>query len=160
MRALHGLGRLGAALGLVALCAGCSDVPSKAAPPRPHGAPTRAADCDDLPALGGDPGILLGTDWSGEHHDYGDTVVVYGCVSTSLGGRVSLVASGTGVRIRPAVVSVDRSGSGVTAFRVTVVKDASGGVRIQQTGGGGWGDLPGPVVGADGDGWHFVPHAV
>ena len=113
---------------------------------------------DDLPALGGDPGILLGTDWSGEHHNYGDTVVVYGCVSTSLSGRVSLVANGTGIQIRPAVVSVDRSGSGIIAFRVTVFTDAAGRVRIQKKGGGGGADLPGPVVAADGDGWRSSPH--
>ena len=84
--------------------------------------------------------------------------MVYGCVSTSLSGRVSLVANGTGIQIRPAVVSVDRSGSGIIAFRVTVSTDAAGGVRMQKKGGGGGADLPGPVVAADGDGWRFVPH--
>ena len=158
MTALHGLGLLAATLGLAATCAGCSDDQSKEFPPGPHAAPTRAADCDDLPALGGDPGILLGTDWSGEHHDYGDTVVVYACVSASLGGRVSLVADGTGIRIHPRVVPVDPSGSGIIPFRVTVPSDASGGVRVQLEGGGAGGDLPGPVVAPDGDGWHFDPH--
>lgn len=155
---LHGLGLLAAALGLATTCAGCSDDPAKAFPPGPHAAPTRAADCTDLPALGGDPGIPLGTDWSGEHHDYGDTVIVYACVSASLGGRLSLVVDGSGIQIHPRVVPVDSSGSGIIPFRVTVPHGASGGVRIQQESGGVWSDLPGPVVAADGDGWHFVPH--
>ena len=155
---LHGLGLLAAVMGLAATCAGCSDDPSNAFDPGPHAAPTRAADCDDLPALGGDPGILLGTDWSGEHHDYGDTVVVCACVSTSLGGHVSLVADGSAIQVRPRIVPVDPSGGGTIPFQVTVSNDASGEVRIQQKSGGGGGDLPGPVVAADGDGWHFVPH--
>jgi hypothetical protein len=154
----HGLGLLAAILGVAATCAGCSDDPFTAPSPGPHAAPTRAADCDDLPALGGDPGILLGTDWSAEHHDYGAAVVVYACVSTSLGGHVALVAGGPGIQIRPRVVPVDLSGSGVIPFEVTVSKHASGEVRVQQKYGGGGGDLPGPVVAADGDGWHFVSH--
>ena len=154
----RGLGPLIVGLGLAVPSAGCSD-PPRLHPPGPHAAPTGPADCDDLPGLGGDPGILLGTDWSGEHHDPADTVVVYACVSVSLGGRVSLVADGPAIRIRPRVVPVDASGSGIIPFRVTVASGASGGVRIQQEGGGGGGDLPGPVVAADGDGWHFVPRA-
>ena len=58
----HGLGLFAAILGLAATCAGCSDDPFTALSPGPHAAPTRAADCDDLPALGGYPGILLCTD--------------------------------------------------------------------------------------------------
>ncbi len=155
---LRGLGLLAATLGVAGMCAGCSDDPSKGFPLGPHAAPTRAGDCDDLPALGGDPGILLGTDWSGEHHDYRDTGVVYACVSVSLGGRVSLQADETGIEIRPRFVAVNPSGSGVIPFRVTVSSGASGAVRVQQTSGSAGGDLPGPVVAADGDGWHFVPH--
>ena len=158
MTTQRGLGLLVAALAWAATCAGCTDDTSRAFPPGPHAAPTRAADCDDLPALGGDPGILLGTDWSGEHHDYGETVIAYACVSASLGGRVSLVADGTGIQIRPRVVPVDPSGHGIIPFRVTVSPDASGEVRIQHQAGGGGSDLHGPVVAADGDGWHFVPH--
>ncbi len=154
MTRLHGLRWLAASLGLVVVCGGCSDDLTKTA--APHAAPARAADCADLPALGGDPGIAFGTDWSGEHPTFGDTVVVYGCLSPSLGGRVSLVANGAGV---PPVVSVDRSGSGIIAFRVTVLQHASGGVRIRLKGGGVGADLPGPVVATEGDGWHFVRHA-
>jgi hypothetical protein len=155
--ALRGLGLLAVALGVATTVAGCSGDPSQDFPPGPHAAPTRAADCDDMPDLSGDPGIVLGTDWSGEHHDFGDTVVVYACASVSLGGRVSLVADGTGIGVRPRAVQVDPSGSGVIPFRVTVARDASGPLRVQQTSRGGGGDLPGPLVAADGDGWHFVP---
>lgn len=63
-----------------------------------------------------DPGFPLGSDWSGEHHDYGDTVVVYGCVSTSLGGGVSLLTTGTGVQRRPAVVSFDGRAAASSRF--------------------------------------------
>jgi hypothetical protein len=157
MRPPHRLCRLAAGLALVVSGAGCSHALPEASPPGPHAAPAGAADCNDLPAIGGDPGILLGTDWSGEHHDYGDTVIVFACVSTSLGGEVSLVANG-GIQIQPAVVTVDPAGSGIIAFRVTVPRAAAGAVRVQQKGGGGGGDLQGPVVEADGSGWHFVRH--
>ncbi|WP_343989980.1 hypothetical protein [Terrabacter terrae] len=101
---------------------------------------------------------MVGTDWSGEHHDYRDTVMIYGCVSPALGGRVSLVTNGTGVQVRPDTVTIDPSGSGIIAFRVTVSQDASAGLRIQHHG-GGEDDISGPLVAADGDGWHFVPHS-
>jgi hypothetical protein len=127
-------------------------------PPRPHAAPTRAGDCADLPALHGDPGILLGTDWSGEHHDYADTVVVRACVTASLGGTVSLAVDGTGIEVLPRVAPVDPSGGGIVPFRVTVSAGATGRLRVRQEGGGGGGDLPGPVVAADAGGWHFVSH--
>jgi hypothetical protein len=150
------MGLLAATLGLALTLSGCSDAPNGELPLGPHAAPTRADACADLPALGGDPGILLGTDWSGEHHAFGDTVVVYACVWAKGGGRVSLVEDGTGIQVRPGVSRIDPSGSGVIPFQVTVSKDASGRLRVQQQVGSGGGDLPGPTVSADGEGWHFV----
>jgi len=143
-----------------ALCA-CSghefDTPD--APDRsPHAAPTTSGSCDDLPVLHGDPGMVIGTDWSGEHHDYGDTVVVYGCVTPGSGGHVSLVAQGVGIKVRPRAVPLDSWRSGVISFRVTVSESASGMLRVVQTGGGLGGDIEGPVVAPEGRGWHFVPH--
>lgn len=156
MRAHQRLGLCCATVALAVGCAGCSDDPTPLRPTGPHPAPTRAADCVDLPAVGGDPGILLGTDWSGERHDYPDTVVVYACVSPSSGGRVRLVVDGTGVRIRPHSVAVDPAGSGVVPFRVTVSPGGSGVLRVQQTSDGVGGDLRGPVVSAEDDGWSLV----
>ncbi|WP_457111026.1 hypothetical protein [Marmoricola sp. URHA0025 HA25] len=74
----------------------------------------------------------------------------------SLGGRVALVPDGTGIQIRPRDVAVSPSSSGVIPFRVTVSHGASRAIRVQQRSGGAEGDLPGPVVATDGDGWHFV----
>jgi hypothetical protein len=145
-------------LALAGAGAGCAGHPSKASPPGRHAAPSRAADCTDLPLLDGDPGIVLGTDWSGEHHDFGDTGIVFACVTASLGGRVSLVADGTGIRIRPQSDRVDLSGSGVAAFRVTVSDDEGGRLRVQQDSDAGGGDVAGPLVVVDADGWHFAPH--
>ncbi|WP_062464008.1 hypothetical protein [Demequina soli] len=119
-----------------------------------------ADDCNDLPAIDGDPGILLGTDWSGERHAYGDTVVVYGCFAPTLGGTVSLVAAGTGMTVVPDMATVDEAGTGVTPFAVTVARGATGELRIRWDGrGGGAGDLSGPTVIADGDGWRFTSYA-
>lgn len=149
-------------LGLVALVtlSGCAQVASTDPPPGPHAAPTRSGACVDLPLVGGDPGVVLGTDWSGEHHAYGATVVVYACVTSSGGGHVTVVAAGTGIQVRPHSFAVDPSGDGVFPFHVTVVDGASGGLRVQQSGGGIQGDTAGPVVAADGDGWNFVRHAL
>jgi hypothetical protein len=148
-----------AALGLVVLGAGCSsedDVAAVPGPPPPHAAPGRAADCNDLPAAHGDGGIVLGTDWSGEHHDYTDTVVVHACVPATSGGRVSLVPEGSGIEVRPRGVRVDPAGDDVIAFHVTVAEGASGGLRVQQDVGGASNDIGGPLVTADGDGWQLV----
>ena len=150
-----------AGVGLSVALGGCSNGskgPSVASTPGPHAAPTTAGACNDLPALGGDPGMVIGTDWSGEHHPYGDPVVVYACVTATGGGRVSLVADGTGIRIRPRAVPVDPAGNGLVPFHVTVAEGASGAVRVHQWGGGASNDVEGPVVTGDGDGWHFVPH--
>ena len=68
-----------------------------------------------------------------------------------------LVEDGAGIHVRPRVAPIDPSGSGVIRFQVTVSKDASGGIRVQQKVDGGGGDLPGSSVAADGDGWHFLP---
>jgi len=144
---------------LAAALSGCEPDSSTDLPPVPHAAPTRAAECIDLPLVGADPGMVIGTDWTGEHHAYGATGVVYACVTPSRGGQVAMVADGTGIRVRPHSLAFGRSSDGVIPFQVTVVKRASGGIRVQQSGGGGiWGDTPGPDVAADGDGWHFVRH--
>jgi hypothetical protein len=103
--------------------------------------------------------MVIGTDWSGEHHAFGDPVVVYACVTAAGGGRVALVADGIGIRTSPHAVPVDPAGNGLITFHVTVAEGASGAVRVHQWGGGASSDVEGPVVTADGDGWHFVPHA-
>lgn len=147
-----------AAVGLAAAVSGCGQSVSTDSPPAPHAAPTRSGDCDDLPHVGGDPGIVIGTDWSGERHSYGTAVVVYACVTPTGGGYVTMVSTGTGIRVRPRSVAIGRSGDGVIPFHVTVVDGASGGILVQQRGGGIWGDAAGPVVAADGEGWRFVWH--
>jgi len=102
--------------------------------------------------------MVIGTDWSGERHDYGATVVVYACTTPVGGGRVTMVADGAGIRVRPRSVAVDRSGDGVVPFHVTVLNGARGALRVRQHGTGIEGDAHGPFVAADGDGWHFVWH--
>lgn len=102
--------------------------------------------------------MVIGTDWSGEHHAYGTTVELYACVTPSGGGRVAMVADKTGIRVRPHSAAIDPSGDGVIRFQVTVVNGASGGIRVQQSGGGIQGAVGGPVVAPDGPGWHFVRH--
>jgi len=139
-------------------CSGHAPDPTDAPAPSPHAAPTASGSCNDLPVLHGDPGMVIGTDWSGEHHDYGDTVVVYGCVTVGSGGHASLVAQRAGVRIRPRAVPVDSWPSGVIPFQVTVAEGGSGMLRLQQTGGGLGGDIEGPIVAPDDHGWHLVRH--
>src|SRR3954454_5124425 len=90
-----------AAVGLAAALSGCSRGTSTDSSPGPHTAPTRAIECIDLPLLHGDPGMVIGTDWSGAHHGYGATVVVYACLTPQPGGHVRMVADGTGIRVRP-----------------------------------------------------------
>lgn len=144
--------------GVLCGCSGHGSDTTDAPGPSPHAAPTAPGSCNDLPALHGDPGMVIGTDWSGEHHDYGDSVVVYGCVTVESGGHVSLVAQGAGIQIRPRTVPVGTWRSGVITFHVTVSAGAACMLRLHQTGGGLVGDIEGPVVAPDGQGWHLVPH--
>ena len=141
-----------------ALCACSGHGSDTTDAPSPHAAPTASGSCNDLPALHGDPGMVIGTDWSGEHHDYGDPVVVYGCVTVGSGGHASLVAQGAGIKNRSRAVPVDSWPSGVIPFHVTVSEGGSGMLRLHQTGGGLGGDIEGPVVAPEGHRWHFVPH--
>ncbi len=157
VRTGKGVGLLAAA-GVAAALSGCALGASTDSLPGPHAAPTRSGECIDLPLVGGDPGMVIGTDWSGAHHAYGATVVVYACVTTGVGGQVAMVADGTGIRVRPHSVAVGRSSDGVIRFHGTVVHGASGGIRVLQSGGGISGDNPGPVVAANHNGWHFVWH--
>src|SRR5580765_3764834 len=92
-----------ASVGLAAVLCGCGGHGTHTTDPRapgPHAAPTASASCNDLPVLNGDPGMVIGTDWSGERHDYGDPVIVYACVTVVSGGYASLVAPGAGIQIR------------------------------------------------------------
>ena len=67
-----------------------------------HPEPTAPEQCNDLATHRGDGFVLIGTDWSGEPHRYGDAATVYACVLPITGGEVQLIAAGTGVRVLPA----------------------------------------------------------
>lgn len=147
--------RAAVALALV-LLAGCGDDdPTTTDRPSPHAEPTSAADCVDLPHLDGDPGILLGTDWSGEDHDYGDTVVVLACAAPGDTGALAITADGTGIDVAPSRVRLADADGGVARFEVVVGEGAIGRLRVRLTGPGVTGDLGGPEVVTDDDGWHF-----
>jgi hypothetical protein len=147
-----------AAAALAAVSSGCGLVGSTDSAHEPHATPTRSGYCNDLPNVGADPGMVIGTDWSAEHHAYGDGVVLDACVTTSGGGRVAMTSDGKGITVRPHVVTIDPSGNGVIPFHVTVRRGATGGIRVQQSGPGISGSAPGPDVVTDGDGWRFAAH--
>ena len=138
------------------LLAGCANPAHR--PTGPHPVPTSAAECNDLPAVHGDPGVLMGTDWTDEPHDWGDTVIVDVCVVPDSEERIWLTAESREVQIGPRTVHPDATSTGVIPFRVTVLRGGTGTISMHQDGAGVSGDMPGPVVAADGDGWHFAPH--
>ena len=137
---------------LLLAVAGCGD-------PHPRaGRPVDARHCSDLPFLHGDPGMLVGTHWSGDRHRWGAAVTVYACADPHLHGSVTLSSSDSRIRIRPATVALGSSGSGVYAFEVTPARGASGGLMARFEGhDGGFGStVRGPRVAGRGDGWHLV----
>ena len=142
-----------AAAVLLAGCAGPD--PTEADRPSPHAAPTSAGDCLDLPHTDGDPGILLGTDWSGEDHDYGDTVVVLACASPTEEGVLWVEADGTGIEVTPRRARMADAPAGIARFEVTVERGATGFLRVRLDTPGLGGDLHGPEVVTDDDGWHL-----
>jgi hypothetical protein len=124
--------------------------------PSPHPRPSVAGDCLDLPHTDGDPGILLGTDWSGEDHDYGDSAVVLACASPADKGTLTLEADGTGIDVTPRRARMAEAPDGIARFEVTVERGAAGSLRVRLDTPGLGGDLRGPEVVTDDDGWHLA----
>jgi len=125
-----------------------------------HAAPARAGDCNDLPGVNGDPGVLAGFDWTGEKHKYGEPVNVYVCVSPEGGGTVEVSPVPTGVTVTPTRAAMSPSGSGVVPFTVVVQRGASGRLTMRQMVGPSTkphATMPGPTIVTEQDGWHFAP---
>lgn len=124
-----------------------------------HAAPTRAIDCNYLPDVNADPGIVAGFDWTGEKHQYGEPVKIYVCVSSQGGGSVMVTPVPSGVAVTPAKRLLEPMGSGVEPFTVVVERGAAGKLWMRQLNreGHGVADIGGPVVVAEADGWHFAP---
>lgn len=117
-----------------------------------------AGHCNDLPYVHGDPGIVVGTHWSSDHHAWGATTTVYACNDPGMQGWLSMSASGDVIRVSPDEVRLESDESGIYAFRVTVDEGASGGLEVDVHSGGGFrAGAEGPRVEEDGDGWHFAP---
>lgn len=137
------------------LLAGCGHDSSSSAARSPDGAPTAAADCNDLGTSRGDGFVLAGTDWSTEQHAYGESAVVYACVQPGTGGRVRLQASGAGITVTPGSRATASSSSGVLPFHVRVSRGASGALTMHQESSGATTGGPGPTVVTETDGWHL-----
>jgi hypothetical protein len=138
-------------LPLLAL-SGCGHDPRAGA-----GAPADAGHCNDLPFLHSDPGVVVGTHWSSDRHDWGDAVPVYACVDPKIVGSARLSATDARIRIRPALVRLGTSATGVYRFEVIASRGSSGTLQLRVEGSDAFeGDAGGPRVAADGDGWHFA----
>jgi hypothetical protein len=121
------------------------------------GAPVDAGHCNDLPFLHSDPGVLVGTHWSSDRHHWGEAVPVYACVDPKIVGTVRLSATDSRIRIRPALIRLGTSATGVYRFEVTPPPGSSGVLRLHVEGSGAFeGAAGGPRVAAVGDGWHFA----
>ncbi|GAA1920966.1 hypothetical protein [Nocardioides marmoribigeumensis] len=148
--------RAAAVVAAVLALAGCGDDDLTTADrPSPHPRPSTAGYCDDLPGVSGDPGVLLGTDWSGEDHDVGDPVVVLACAATNEQGTLSLEADGTGITITPDRVPLEDLRDGMAEFRVTVERGAHGTLAVREESRAISGTMPGPRVVTDDEGWHL-----
>jgi hypothetical protein len=128
-----------AALLVLALTACSPDDDTDSEPPGPHTSPAGAGYCNDLPHAGGDGGLVLGTDWSGETHPYDEAVDLTVCVTTAGGGRVRVTSSDTGVAVTPRSQQVPDTGDGLLTVQVRVDP----------------GTVAGPTVVTTDDGWHL-----
>ena len=136
---------------------GLEDQTSKK-PPGPHASPTSAGECSDLPMVGADPGMVLGTDWSTETHPYDQPVDLTVCVTTSDSGKVRVRSSDAGITVTPRTHQIPATGNGLLTVHVRVASGTSSGaaLRLLQYGGGGvLGDSTGPSIVTTNDGWHF-----
>jgi len=136
-------------------CGHDDSVPSE--PPGPHGSPTSAGECSDLPLVGSDGGMVLGTDWSTETHPYDQPVDLTVCVTTSDSGKVRVRSSDAGITVTPRTQQIPATGNGLLTVQVRVASGTSSGtaLRLEQYGGGVFGDTPGPSIVTTADGWHF-----
>ena len=143
---------------LLALTACGHDDSVTSEPPGPHGSPTSAGECSDLPMVGADPGMVLGTDWSTETHAYGQPVDLTVCVTTADSGTVRVRSSDAGITVTPRTQRVPATGNGLLTVEVRVASGTPSGaaMRLVQYGGGGvLGDSTGPSIVTTADGWHF-----
>ncbi len=143
---------------LLALTACGHDDSVTSEPPGPHGSPTSAGECSDLPMVGADPGMVLGTDWSTETHPYDQSVDLTVCVTTSDSGKVRVRSSDAGITVTPRTQRVPATGNGLLTVHVRVASGTQSGaaLRLVQYGGGGvFGDSTGPSIVTTADGWHF-----
>jgi hypothetical protein len=126
-------------------------------PPGPHAAPTSAAECNDLPLVGSDGGLVLGTDWSAETHPFDQPVDLTVCVTTVDSGGLRVRASDAGVTVTPRTQPIPATGHGLLTVQVRVAAGTPSGtaVRLEQHGGGVLGDTHGPSIVTTADGWHF-----
>ena len=142
---------------LLALTACGLDDQTSNEPPGPHASPTSAGECSDLPMVGADPGMVLGTDWSTETHPYDQPVDLTVCVTTSDSGKVRVRSSDAGITVTPRTQQIPATGNGLLTVQVRVASGTSSGtaLRLEQYGGGVFGDTPGPSIVTTADGWHF-----
>ncbi|GAA2145616.1 hypothetical protein GCM10009844_20630 [Nocardioides koreensis] len=142
---------------LLALTACGLDDQTSNEPPGPHGSPTSAGECSDLPMVGSDGGMVLGTDWSTETHPYGQPVDLTVCVTTSDSGKVRVRSSATGITVTPRTQRVRATGNGLLTVQMRVASGTPSGtaLRLVQYGGGVFGDSTGPSIVTTADGWHF-----
>ena len=131
--------------------------PFTSEPPGPQASPTSAGECSDLPLVGGDGGVVLGTDWSTETHPYDQPVDLTVCVTTAGSGKVRVRSSDPRIQVAPRTQQVPATGNGLLAVRVRVAPGTPSGtaLRLQQYGGGILGDTSGPSIVTTADGWHF-----
>lgn len=142
---------------LLALTACNLDDQTSNEPPGPHDRPTSAGECRDLPMVGPDGGMVLGTDWSTETHPYDQPVELTVCVTTSDSGTVRVRSSDAGITVAPRTQQVPATGDGLLAVQVRVAAGTASGavLRLEQYGGGVVGDTSGPSIVTTADGWHF-----
>ena len=137
--------------------AGCSNASRRATAPPSHPAPTDFVSCKDLAPQRADGFVVVGSDWSGEQHAYGERATMFACVYPPAGGVVRLVVSGQAIHVQPLRQRVSAFPSGVVPFRVRVDPGGSGHIDVRQdTAGGGYSGGRGPTIEARGDGWRFI----
>ena len=116
---------------LLALTACGHDDSVTSEPPGPHGSPTSAGECSDLPMVGSDGGMVLGTDWSTETHPYDQPVDLTVCVTTSDRGKVRVRSSDAGITVTPRTQRVPATGNGLLTVQVRVASGTPSGAALR-----------------------------
>jgi hypothetical protein len=106
-------------------------------------------------ATHGDPGIVLGWDWSTGDHPLNSPATIDVCLAPHLGDVVVVTADARVAKISPRRFTLPESSNGVVPFRVTAIATGTAYLTLRLHEGKTRATMPGPTIVAAHTDWHL-----